>query len=205
MFRIFTIGMDLLSAGIALVPVLLFLLRKDDRKPLALQVWLGLYFIAVFSATGVPSITGIHWDPEVSWIPLVQIAEGLLSYVKTALLNVALFMPLGGLLPLIWKEFRGSWRKTVAVGFCLSLFIEWLQLFNFRLTDVDDLLMNTVGTALGDWMTMKFICADPVGEGGGENAHDEEETRAYKRLLLIAAAAFLSMFFVQPFAANLFY
>lgn len=40
-------------------------------------------------------------------------------------------------------------EKTVSIGFLFSLFIEAAQLFSFRATDIDDLLMNTMGTWLG--------------------------------------------------------
>lgn len=62
-------------------------------------------------------------------------------------LNMLLFVPLGILLPLLWRSCR--LYKTVAIGFSLSLLIELSQLFNYRATDIDDLLMNTLGTLLG--------------------------------------------------------
>lgn len=66
----------------------------------------------------------------------------------THILNIIMFMPLGFLLPLIWKSFRnGVGVLVTGVGF--SLAIEIAQLFNRRLTDVDDLIMNTMGTLIG--------------------------------------------------------
>lgn len=62
-------------------------------------------------------------------------------------LNALLFVPLGAALPVLWRSCGMS--KTVTIGFSLSLLIELSQLFNYRATDIDDLLMNTLGTLLG--------------------------------------------------------
>ena len=197
-------AIDLLSAGVTAVPLLLFLLRRDSGRTLALKLCLGLYLIAVFSAAGVPSILGMRWDPDIQWIPLMEMAGDFSSNVKTALLNAVLFLPLGALLPLIWKEFRGAWFRVAVLGFALSLFIELLQLFNFRLTDVDDLLMNMVGTLIGYGAVMKVIYVGAF-HGDALSADGGKELCAYGQLFLIFLTAFLSMFFVQPFVSELFY
>lgn len=70
------------------------------------------------------------------------------------LLNVALFVPLGCALPLLFKPFR-RWYWTILVGTTLSLTIELLQaVFGFGLADVDDLFANTLGTVLGCFTVM---------------------------------------------------
>ena len=68
--------------------------------------------------------------------------------------NVIMVMPLGFLLPLLWENYRKLW-KTALAGFSLSLCIEILQLFTFRATDVDDLLMNTLG-GIGGWICYRI-------------------------------------------------
>ena len=70
-------------------------------------------------------------------------------------LNMLLFVPLGAVLPLLWRSCR--LYKTVAIGFSLSLLIELSQLFNYRATDIDDLLMNTLGTLLGYILCTLFL------------------------------------------------
>lgn len=65
------------------------------------------------------------------------------------LLNTAMFIPLGILLPLIWKRFR-KWYRMLAAGLGLSLYIELMQLMAGRgILDIDDLLVNTLGAMLG--------------------------------------------------------
>ena len=73
------------------------------------------------------------------------------------LLNVALFVPLGGLLPLLWKKCR-KWYVTLPIGFGLSLVIELVQLaFCLGSCDVDDLITNTLGAVIGYFCIMAFL------------------------------------------------
>ena len=65
------------------------------------------------------------------------------------LLNIALFIPVGFFLPLLWKKAR-AWYITIPLGFSLTIVIELLQLITGRgLFDVDDLLCNLVGAIIG--------------------------------------------------------
>ncbi|ANN17458.1 antibiotic resistance protein VanZ [Amycolatopsis orientalis] len=74
--------------------------------------------------------------------------------VQQAVFNVALFVPLG---MFVRHLFRRGFPATVAIGFAVSLFIECTQLTGvwflfdcpYRLADVDDLLTNTLGAAVG--------------------------------------------------------
>ena len=60
--------------------------------------------------------------------------------------NIVFFIPLGFLLPVIFKKLK--WR-TVFVGIGVSVLIEFLQLFIDRKTDICDVLFNTVGIIIG--------------------------------------------------------
>ncbi len=60
--------------------------------------------------------------------------------------NIVIFMPFGLFIPALWGV---NAKKTVAIGFLASLFIELCQMFLARGTDVDDLMLNTVGALLG--------------------------------------------------------
>lgn len=63
--------------------------------------------------------------------------------------NVAMFIPVGIFWPLCFKRLNGLF-KTVLAGFGLSLIIELTQLlFYERLSDVDDLILNTAGVLIG--------------------------------------------------------
>ncbi|MBA3927351.1 VanZ family protein [Listeria rustica] len=78
----------------------------------------------------------------------------LAIFLRQVVGNILLFVPLGFSLPIIVKKF--SWKKVVLTGFLISLSIElgqWLLGlylgYNYRATDIDDLIFNTIGTFLG--------------------------------------------------------
>lgn len=73
------------------------------------------------------------------------------------LLNIAMFMPLGILLPLVWKRCR-KWYRMLGAGFGLSLWIELMQYVSGRgVLDVDDLFTNTLGAMLGFFLLMAVL------------------------------------------------
>lgn len=89
--------------------------------------------------------------PRINLIPLVN----LLNYeiFKEMLINVigntAMFIPLGIVWPSVFKRLD-THGKVMAAGVGFSLCIEILQLpFFDRVTDIDDLILNSVGFAVG--------------------------------------------------------
>ena len=44
--------------------------------------------------------------------------------------------------------------RTATVSAGISLFVEFAQLFNFRVSDVDDIILNTVGGVFGCLLCM---------------------------------------------------
>lgn len=61
-----------------------------------------------------------------------------------------MFLPIGFFAALLSDKPR--WWKGPLEAFGLSLFIEFFQLFVSRGTDVDDLILNTLGGLLGHWV-----------------------------------------------------
>lgn len=73
------------------------------------------------------------------------------------LLNISLFVPAGFLAPMLWKPFR-KWYRSIPLGLGLSLAVELVQLALARgICDVDDLIANTLGTALGFFLAMGLL------------------------------------------------
>lgn len=73
------------------------------------------------------------------------------------LLNIAMFLPLGVLLPLAVKPFR-RWYWMLTAGAGTSLVIEVLQYSLGRgQADVDDLICNILGAMLGYCLCMLFV------------------------------------------------
>lgn len=63
--------------------------------------------------------------------------------------NVIMFLPLGFLPPLLWKAFQ-KWWKMLLWGTGVIVCVELIQLFTLvGKCDIDDLLLNVVGIAVG--------------------------------------------------------
>ena len=72
--------------------------------------------------------------------------------------NVIMFIPLGILLPGIWKPMRRFWPFLFS-GIGIILSIELIQLFTLLGScDVDDLLLNVVGICIG-FLLRKWLFA----------------------------------------------
>lgn len=63
--------------------------------------------------------------------------------------NVVGFMPFGALLPVLARQMRRAWKVAV-LGLEISVLVEVSQLlFQVGCFDVDDMILNTLGTVLG--------------------------------------------------------
>jgi glycopeptide antibiotics resistance protein len=69
--------------------------------------------------------------------------------------NVLAFVPVGVFVPLLWPSAR-PWLTALVAGFLLSVLVEVGQLaaslvigFPYRQSDVDDVIVNTIGAAAG--------------------------------------------------------
>ncbi len=88
---------------------------------------------------------------RVNLLPLVNLFD--YDSKRDLLLNVignaAMFVPSGIVLPIVYKRLNTFWKVLLA-GIGVSLCIEIIQLpFSVRATDIDDLILNTVGVIVG--------------------------------------------------------
>ena len=141
----------IVSLPLALIYVFTFD-RERAKRRWFWMVLLVLYLNAMYTVIGVPGISYIRWDPTVNLIPFQDFSR---SNLLGMILNVVMFMPLGFLLPVYFERYR-QWGRTLAAGFLTSVAVELIQLFTFRATDVDDLLMNTLGAVVG-FLAAKLI------------------------------------------------
>lgn len=66
--------------------------------------------------------------------------------------NVLLFVPLGFLLPLVWRRLRLGKALQIAIAVSLSIeLLQWLSssLGSYRAVDINDVILNVVGACLG--------------------------------------------------------
>ena len=70
--------------------------------------------------------------------------------------SVLFFMPVGFFQVLLHPDRSRKWQLlfSAATAFVLSLFVEFAQCFNYRVPDVDDIILNTVGASLGALLCM---------------------------------------------------
>ncbi len=144
----------------AILLQIFFCCFKKRRPPyLALHiVWVYIFLFYLYLVLEVTGI-GTIWDigkfgsvirpEEINLVPFAG------SGFMTCFLNAFMFMPLGFLLPLIWKKYRNL-TNVVLLSCVYSLAIEVCQLFNRRQSDITDLLMNTLGGALGFFLWKLF-------------------------------------------------
>ncbi len=104
----------------------------------------AIYLAAVYSLVGLPTILFTTFEVTLNLIPLV----GMIADCRNAVLNVLLFIPLGFFLPLLWSAFSTQ-KRTLLFGLEATVSIELLQLLTFRVTDINDIITNFLGTWLG--------------------------------------------------------
>ena len=88
---------------------------------------------------------------RVNLVPLVNLFDydSMRDLLINVIGNVAMFIPSGIVLPIIYKRLD-TFIKVILAGGGISLCIEIIQLpFSVRASDIDDLMLNTVGVMLG--------------------------------------------------------
>ena len=137
--------------------------RRTDwkREVLLLLMYINLAVIIRFVFFPKAMVNGrvqpLVFDPaaafpfRVNLIPLVHLFDydSARNIIWNVVGNMVMFIPSGIILPVVYKKLN-SFHKVVAAGAFISLCIEILQLpFASRATDIDDLILNTLGVAVG--------------------------------------------------------
>ena len=174
-----------------LLPCMLYVLIQTkgfhQRTNFIHMIWgfIFLYYVyLVLETTGIGTIWEIGLYPGMKLqeeINLIPFRDGI---SLSMILNVVMFMPLGFLLPLLWKEYQ-SLVRTAIIGFCFSCGIEFCQLFNRRVSDVDDLLMNTLGAILGWLIWIVFSRITHLKYGRRNQGFGGKEGAVYLALSLV--------------------
>ena len=101
------------------------------------------------------------FPPRINLLPFVYLfdypvfREALINFIG----NSAMFLPLGIVWPSVFKQLD-THKKVIAAGVGYSLLIEISQLpFFDRVTDIDDLILNSLGflTGYGIYLLIKAI------------------------------------------------
>lgn len=155
MFRQVPVLSVVVPLAAATVALLLWSLHRRARLSpprAAVALLLGVYVAGIVANTVFPvfldkPVSAAAWTDQVVLVPFADDELG------DAVTNVLVFVPLGVLLALILR--RSSWWRPLLVAAGVSLGIEVVQLLTTHLlgsghvADVNDLLSNVVGGALG--------------------------------------------------------
>ena len=141
------------------VLLLAFVFRRQLREGKR-NVWLktllvmfALYLGQLFSTLLVPTYFFRRFafsTARLNLVPFRALREWL-AHPFNFFGNVLLFIPVGFfevLLHPAWSR-KKQLAYTAATAAMLSLFVEFAQLFNYRVSDVDDIILNTIGGVLG--------------------------------------------------------
>lgn len=133
-----------LSVGESVILVLLALIVWFNRKrikplPALYSIFLILYITLLRRASGYDESIRLH----LKLLPNAGVWAG-------NLLNLILYVPLG------WTM-KQQGKKAVVIAFILSVFCELMQYATGRgWADVNDVLFNTFGAAIGVWAAKKM-------------------------------------------------
>lgn len=158
-----TILLTLYPLSCIMLPCFLYMFLRVKKSGMHLTkahfIWVFIFLIYLYMVLETTGI-GTLWDigkydgvitlDKINLIPFTDILA------LSQLLNIFMFLPFGFLLPLIWKEFRSP-LKVILAGAGYSFGIEFCQMFNNRVTDIDDLMMNTLGALLGYFIWIAFV------------------------------------------------
>ena len=140
-----------MSGYLFMIPVLVlyFLWLKKSGKvqsllhTVAVFVF-GYYLFGLLTVTGIGFTSTMNFHPNISWTPFIGMITGPIDTI----LNVILFVPLGFFLPLLYKKYHNI--KAIALtGLLLSLAVEFVQMFDWGSSDINDLMTNTAGACVG--------------------------------------------------------
>ena len=92
----------------------------------------------------------------ISIIPFYFLVDRYDGYMMNIIGNIMMFIPVGVVWPICFSKLD-TIRENILAGAGFSLFIEVTQLFCLgRHTDVDDLILNTIGVAIGAFIVFLF-------------------------------------------------
>lgn len=136
-------------------------LRIKKNALLVLVIYLAgvLFFTLIVRESLIlrtPDSRGIILTPFREFTYMLRYRDHMFWFGQIVL-NILLFMPLGGLLPHVHPCFQKSLR-TVLAGLIFSCSIEAMQyLTKLGLSEIDDVINNTLGTLIGYLMLRNLL------------------------------------------------
>lgn len=123
-----------------------------------LLVMLAMYLARLFYALLSPTYFFRRFafsTERVNLVPFRALREWL-AHPFNFFGNILLFLPVGFFEVLLHPGRSRKWQLcfSAATAAALSLFVEFAQCFNYRVPDVDDIILNTLGGVIGSILCM---------------------------------------------------
>ena len=148
----------------------IIVLIKSKEKNILREVMINIFFIyfliLIYRTICKMGILQISFQHRfyINYIPFVETINmfkdnfmGIGNAIYNVVGNVLLFVPLGFLIPLLFKK-KNKIFNIALYGFYASLAIEFIQLFTpINLTDIDDIIFNTLGAVLGFFIFIPLL------------------------------------------------
>lgn len=146
-------------------------LKNDSWKHEIASIFFIFYILSLYQITAL-RWGGLGWDLEkmvqrrtrVNGQPFTMLWDWTVKGVWWHLFynvvgNCIWFIPLGVMIPAIYKEFRKRPFWVIFIGMTVSSSIEVMQyIFCTGVTDIDDVIFNTLGTAIGYFFWYLLTC-----------------------------------------------
>ena len=139
--------------------------KKINLKREILLLIFYLFLVGLFSQTIIPKYDSnnnlIVSKVRLNLIPfkiiydtITELKKGNIYYLIISFIgNIIMFIPIGYFIKLLYKI---NDKKIILIGFLISLFIGTTQIFTGRETDIDDLILNTLGVYIGAIIIKKY-------------------------------------------------
>ncbi|WP_262177153.1 VanZ family protein [Saccharococcus sp. Marseille-Q5394] len=109
----------------------------------------GEFYFHVYMFDKLSSVNMIPFRTIMNYFQANEYVSGWSSVSLVNLLgNLFVFSPIGFFIPLLWSRMR-SFGKIAFIGLGVTCFIEGTQYFIGRSTDIDDIILNTIGVVIG--------------------------------------------------------
>ncbi|QAA32215.1 VanZ family protein [Clostridium manihotivorum] len=124
--------------------------RKLEFKPITMFCEFA-WILNVYAILRITGIIGMDFR-------VTEVLNGHIHYsIKpfedglsaAMVLNLLLFAPFGFFTPIVFKKMQSKWLFNLIIAVLFSGSIEFLQIFSGRYAQIDDILMNTLGSLLG--------------------------------------------------------
>lgn len=126
-----------------------------------------LFLIIVLTIISRPAGESVKFELIPFWSYFAYFRDPGNSVLNQIIANIVLFIPIGMMLEIL----SGNLKRSIIIGFLLSVVIELTQLITYRgLCEVDDVIHNTGGVLAGFMLSRLLDISKYMGKKGKESS-----------------------------------